>query len=385
MERHPLSNVARAGNVTRARASIVSMRKHFPSWVWVALSVLFALGIGVGHRYWLAAALLRGLEAEQAAPGGFVETRIELGAERAPARLYRPQGDVRQRLVVLHGVHHLGIDEPRLVRFARELSRIGCLVLTPKLESLTEYRLEPGAISTIDTAVRVLAADGAGGPREVGLIGFSFAGGLALLAAADADVEEHLDYVVSVGGHHDLGRVMHFLVDNRVVTPAGPRPMKAHEYGLVIAVYQNVEYLVPLADQEAMREAFLHWLEEDRDAAWVAASRRTTPEAERLFDLLVSERLSELAPELDPLLTKHELEFRALSPHGMLARIHVPLYWLHGATDNVIPPSEAAWAELERPRGTSVLVSPLIQHVEVAHHATLSDELRLLHFMARLI
>ena len=292
---------------------------------------------------------------------------------------------MRQRLVVLHGVHHLGIDEPRLVRFARELSRVGCLVLTPELESLTEYRIEPGALSTIDAAVRELGRIDAAGPRKVGLIGFSFAGGLALLAAADPDLDEYLDYVASVGGHHDLGRVMRFLVDNRVVTPTGPEPMKAHEYGLVIAVYQNLEHLLPRADRAAMREAFLDWLEEDRDAAWVAASRRTTPEAERLFELLVSGRLSELAPELGPLLKAHEPEFRALSPHGVLDRIHVPLYWLHGTADNVIPPSEAAWAELERPRGTSVLVSPLMEHVEVAHRASLTDELRLVHFMAQLI
>ncbi len=342
-------------------------------------------GLG-GQRYWLAASLLKGLEREAAEPGQLSETPLYLGRDRIPARLYRPHGHVRQRLVVLHGVHHLGIDEPRLVRFARELSRVGCLVLTPKLASLTEYRLEPRALDEIAEAVHALSTfEAEGDGEQVGLIGFSFAGGLAVLAATNPELKSHLDYVANVGGHHDLARVMHFLVENEVELPTGVAPLKAHEYGLVIAVYQNVERLVPRVDRRVMREALLHWLEEDRDTAWSLASQRTTPEAERLFRLLVEERLNELRPELEPLLAEHAPSFRALSPRGRLARLDVPLYWLHGADDNVIPPSESAWALLERPRHTHVLVSPLIKHVEVAHRATLKDELELVHFMAQLI
>jgi pimeloyl-ACP methyl ester carboxylesterase len=258
--------------------------------------------------------------------------------------------------------------------------------LTPRLASLAEYRLEPRALDEIAEAVRTLSTLEAGtGDEEVGLIGFSFAGGLAVLAATNPELEPYLDYVANVGGHHDLARVMHFLVEDEVELPGGVAPMKAHEYGLVIAVYQNVERLVPEVDRTVMREALLRWLEEDREAAWSVASLRTTLEAERLFRLLVEERLRELRPELEPLLEEHEQSFRALSPRGSLARLDVPLYWLHGADDNVIPPSESDWARLERPRHTHVLVSPLIKHVEVAHQATLKDELELVHFMAQLI
>src|SRR5690242_2797930 len=45
------------------------------------------------------------------------------GSDPAPARLYVPVG-VRGApgIVVLHGVHRLGIEEPRLVRFAETIA-----------------------------------------------------------------------------------------------------------------------------------------------------------------------------------------------------------------------------------------------------------------------
>jgi pimeloyl-ACP methyl ester carboxylesterase len=40
-------------------------------------------------------------------------------------------------------------------------------------------------------------------------------------------------------------------------------------------------------------------------------------------------------------------ELAALSPHGQIASLGVPVYILHGADDNVIPPAESLWLERE--------------------------------------
>jgi hypothetical protein len=48
------------------------------------------------------------------------------------ARVYRPRdGAPRRGLVLAHGVHYMGIDEPRLIPFARNLARSGLVVMTP--------------------------------------------------------------------------------------------------------------------------------------------------------------------------------------------------------------------------------------------------------------
>ncbi len=303
------------------------------------------------------------------------------------ARLYfradRPRG---AGVVVAHGVHYQGIDERRLVPFARALAREGLVVLTPELADLADYRITASGIGVMTQAVRYLASrrDHVSDER-VGLLGFSFAGGLALVAAALPELHGKLSFVTSVGGHQDLSRVLHFLIHDEIATPRGLEHAKAHEYGLVVLVYQRIEAFVPAPDVLVLRAAFKAWLEEDRAGARVFASQRTTAAAERLWSLLETGTLNTLAPELDRILASEQPELDALSPSGHLRSIDAPVYLLHGAHDSVIPPSETDFGDRELgdvPH--AALVSPLIEHVEVSGAAGLSAKLKLLAFMTNL-
>jgi len=64
------------------------------------------------------------------------------------------------------------------------------------------------SIATLGAAAHELRGRSQG--RRVGMMGMSFAGGLALVAAADPTYAEDIGFVVSVGGHDDLGRVLRF-------------------------------------------------------------------------------------------------------------------------------------------------------------------------------
>jgi pimeloyl-ACP methyl ester carboxylesterase len=218
------------------------------------------------------------------------------------------------------------------------------------------------------------------------VLGFSFAGGLALAAAVEPELTRHLAYVVSVGGHHDLERVLKFFVSNQVQTPQGPKPMQAHEYGLVVLLYQRLEHFVPQEDLALMRSALREWLHEDRAKALALAAQRTTPDSERIFQLLLNQRLLELAPELDQIIVRERTELSALSPRGRLNRIPAPVYLLHGAGDSVIPASETSFAELELgSHEHAALISPLLEHVEVSKTAAIGHQLGLVRFMAELL
>jgi hypothetical protein len=62
------------------------------------------------------------------------------------------------------------------------------------------------------------------------------------------------------------------------------------------------------------------------------------------------------------------------------------VYLLHGASDSVIPPSEAEWAERELGNlPHRALVSPLLEHVEVDKSGALGQELELVDFMAKML
>src|SRR3954464_1140504 len=112
----------------------------------VALAVAL---VAPGARLWRALRLLRSLVAAPAAPSAEVLTEeVTIPGRQRPirARLYRPAGGGdRQGLVVAHGVHYQGIDG-RLVPFARELARSGLVVLTPALEDLADYRIDPRSV-----------------------------------------------------------------------------------------------------------------------------------------------------------------------------------------------------------------------------------------------
>lgn len=348
-------------------------------------------------RWWRAADFLHSLSkahapgVTRAAPAAEVGTQEEwtfAGASGSiRARLYRPSGVPRASLVVAHGVHYHGIDERRLVHFCRELARKGVQVVTPELTDLTQYRISPQGVSIIADAVSALGAR-ADLPqtRRVGLIGFSFAGGLALVAAAHPQVQSRLSFVVSVGGHHDLERVLDFFLHDRIVTPAGPRALRAHDYGLVILILANLRRFVPEDDIVVMHNALLAWLHEDRPRALAWASQSESYQSELLWTSLEKQKLAAFAPALEAIVREQRHELLQLSPRGRLRQLRVPVYLLHGSADSVIPPSETEWAALElRDRPHRALVSPLLEHVEVNRQAGFGDSWALVRFMTHLL
>ncbi len=344
-----------------------------------------------------AAALLLDLSGEHAATPApsatqrheLIEEAFVIAGRKGPirARVYRLPGAPPGRgLVVSHGVHYLGIDEPRLMRFARGLARAGVVVVTPELRDLMRYRITSEGVGVIADTARWLARSTLVGDDHVGLLGFSFAGGLGLCAASEPELRGRLAFAASVGGHHDLARVLRFFATNRVEAPDGSRPMQAHEYGLVVAAYGHIDELVPQDDRDLATATLEAWLHEDRPRARALATERHGIEAERLLDLVESGRASELAPAVERIVAAHREELAALSPAGRLASIGAPVYLLHGAADSVIPAAELLWAERELASlPHRALVSPLLEHVEVSHGARFADELALVDFMAQLL
>jgi pimeloyl-ACP methyl ester carboxylesterase len=271
------------------------------------------------------------------------------------------------------------------VRFATELAHQGALVLTPELADLADYRITGRGRDVLALAVRELN-ERCKPLREdkVGLIGFSFAGGLSVLAAEEPSVAARLDYVASVGGYVDLARVRGFLLTDTVVSPTGVEHRKAHEYGIAVLLYEHLSAFVPKTDLPLMTAAVRAWLHEDRALAWRLASRRTTEAAEDVFVSLANGRWEKIRPRLQELTQKEDV--RALSPGPGLATLKVPGYFLHGSGDSVIPPEETLFAGVAlRDKPHLALVSPLLEHVELNATKGATDAARLVDFMARLL
>lgn len=98
---------------------------------------------------------------------------------------------------------------------------------------------------------------------------------------------------------------------------------------------------------------------------------------------LLANKTQVLSADLLDALKKHQAEAAEVSPAGKLSGIKADVFLVHGAGDNVIPPTETEWLARDVPhdRLKFVLISPVISHVEVDGKASFADQWRLVHFM----
>jgi pimeloyl-ACP methyl ester carboxylesterase len=305
---------------------------------------------------------------------------VESGQVRA--RLYLPDNlPNAPALVVFHGVHYLGIDEPRLMSFAAAMASCGMRVLTPELPDIKDYHVDSTSTKTIGESVHWFAQR-TGGP--VGVMGLSFAGGLALVAAADPLYHPDFKFVFAVGSQDSMGRVAGYYITNRDARPNGTvELLPAHEYGPLVLEYQYIENFVPKQDIAAIRSVLRAHLYEDKAAEQAAAAKLTEPQKLEALELMDA-----TSPKTRALIAaanaKHTADLAGLSPDSHLKTFTTPVYLLHGQADNIIPSAETLWMASELPRVTlqAVLVSPVLSHIDMEAKPNLWDEWRLIHFFA---
>jgi hypothetical protein len=308
-----------------------------------------------------------------------------------PARRYLPASAHRRVFLLTPGVHASGVDEPRLVGFARDLASMGHAVVTIGPPDLARYTITTRATDAIEDAAvwlgrqRDLAPDG-----RIGMMGISFAGGLSIVAAGRPSLRNTVREVVSLGGHGDLPRTLRYLCTGD--EPGSPhRP--PHDYGVVIILLGVVDRVVPADQAPALREAVLTFLEASRldlidkakslaEFEHAMALGSALPEPSRTIMGYVNTR--DVA-HLGPLLLPHVGAMGddpALSP----ARSPVPsarVYLLHGTEDNVIPAAESIHLAAffrERQVPVELLATPLITHAEVDQTSNVKDVWRLIAF-----
>ncbi len=313
------------------------------------------------------------------------------------ARRYQPQQASGRGILLVPGVHAAGIDEPRLVGFARDLAAMGHPVLTVELPDLAHYDITARTTDMIEDAAAWMMgrAEYRGADGRIGMLGISFGGGLSIVAAGRPSLGRGVAFVMALGGHADLPRTLKYLCTG--VQPDGAiRP--PHDYGLAIVLLGAAAKVVPVAQVRPLRGAILAYLEAsrldmvDKPRAALEFARATQlgdglEQPARTYMQYVNAR--DVA-HLGPVLLPHADELGAdpaLSPaRSPLPR--VPVYLLHGTDDNVVPAIETTLlgAELAA-RGVPVhvLLTPLITHAEVDRAPSAAAVWRLIHFWTRLL
>ena len=315
----------------------------------------------------------------------FDAQEITLATSQGPvrARLYVPRGAAKTPgMVLVHGIHHLGIDEPRLVNFARAAASSGFSVLTPEVTALADYHVDGASIATIGESAGWLQQRLDSGPVTV--VGVSFAGGLSLLAACDPRYAPHMGALVLMGAYDNLARVARFLATSTAEFPDGhSEPYKAHDYGAAVFVYSHLNQFFPPAELNVAHEALRDWLWEEPEAA-EALFPRLSPAARATMQVLLARQIDRLRPQLLHAIREDDSQLAAISPEGKLSALRSPVFLLHGSTDDIIPSTESLWLEKDIPRPylREALITPAFSHVDPDKNAVWKDQLRLVEFLA---
>jgi len=368
--------------------------------VWAAIVVVAAVAsIGaVAVSYWTAAALVGRAAGVGGWPGRLARAgalRVSESIESVPGRngpikmrIFRPEGGSSKSALLVSGVHPDGIQDDRLVMLARNFAAAGIVVFTPEIEDLVNYRITARATDAIeDAAVAVLERSSAPGRQALGLVGVSFSGGLAIVAAGRTSIRDRLAYVLSFGGHGNLPRVLRYLCTG--VEPAasssGEHRRQPHDYALAIVLHEAAELAVPEDQVNPLRDAVAIFLSAStlarvspdgaEDLYKEARARETQlPEPSRTLLKYVNDRdVGALGARLLPYLSQLGQD-PSLSPDQSPPPA-APVYLLHGVDDNVIPAAESTLVAEHLRRATRVrlLLSGYLTHVDVATKPTLRD------------
>ncbi len=365
------------------------------AWLLLLLPVLAVLLYPVVQDYLRAASLLQRIANPDATgwianydvhPVDVRDMSFDFNGKSIPARIYVPYGvGSAPGIVVVHGMHELGINEPRLVNFAHSLAASGFFVLTPEVPGIADYRVQGESADLIGTSARSFAQQLE--VQRVGLLALSFSGGLALVAAGDPRYSQSIAWVATVGAHYDLAHVLRFFATGEAIRPDGSvEHLPPHEYGPLIVVYDEPQDFFVPQDAQAAHEA-IRLLLSGNGKASEELTKTLTPAGQETMQRIYHQQREQFTAALLAEIDKRKAQLAAASPAGHLNSLRMPVLLLHGSDDTVIPPTEMLWLERDIPKEQlrDALISSAITHVEVGSKLGLRKRLALVHWMALMI
>lgn len=266
----------------------------------------------------------------------------------SPAPRHPRAAPAPSKVLVIPGLHFLGVDDPRFSRFVAILQTTGASVEGLSLPELRALTLAPSMLETASAALE--RHHRAHGP--VALMSISFGSIVALTLAANHP--DKVSRLVLFGGYHDLETAFRFALGGAIPGfPAALRdPLNAP------AVFLNlIDELLPEPARPAFAEAACTFCE----MTWTRGSEHANDDKLDGRHLRVgaalSARLDGPARDLfqtacrldgrDPLplamdaLTRARSRFAFLDPAPLLPRVTCPVTCVHGKDDDVIPFTES--------------------------------------------
>jgi len=263
-----------------------------------------------------------------------IREEITLATEsgQLQADLYWPARP-RGALLLVHGLSRAGRRQPDLERLARLLGQHGVIVVVPQFEGLAAFRLGGREVEDIRSALGYTATlDG-----SVGIAGFSFGAGPALLAAAGVP---GLRVVGSFGGYADLHHVIRYVTTGEYGFEGRRYVQRQEEYNrwkllaLLVGLIEGAEdrrLLDGIAQRKLVNPG-------DDTGAMEAA---LGPEGRAALALVLNRQDDAVDDLIGRLPVGAREALRRLSPLPAVPHISASLLVAHGTADDSIPFTES--------------------------------------------
>jgi hypothetical protein len=317
------------------------------------------------------------VRAMQSYIGGVIDrSTVQIPSSTAPitAHLYRRARGTKgeKGIVLVHGFSPTGDRYDTLIQAANNLASSGFVVLTPTIPPLTHYLIDREGMQMIGESAVWLSKE-TGSPVTV--LGISFSGGLAMVAAVQPQYRSGFRQVISLSSYDDLRRISYFYVTGVEPEPGGGtiRVPYTNPFAVDITALQFVRQFVPPEDvvpvSAAIEDAIRRM--QNPNVRDVSAPVVLSPRQRQEVDEILAGGQA-IRSKLLGALKQPNRDLEQLSPHVNMASLTVPLTVLSGFDDPAIPSAESNWLEADVPAGRlcRVYFSPLI------HHVTLSSPTR---------
>ena len=250
--------------------------------------------------------------------------------------------------VLVHGLNPRGPSDARCDRFARILAHAGFVVMSPRLDALTQLRLDASAIGQLSRCLEALV-----GLEEhpvdtlPGVFSISFGSFPALLTAASARARHLVGSLVVFGGYANFVDTCRFMSGFTSPRDGEPQPDPTCRAGLAINM---APVLFPEADCRRLTPAW--WAFVIR--VWGMPEMRQAARFSEVAQELAAGLPADLAQVflqgcgvvpgcsewVENALTRIDVD--SMDPRQHLGAIRCPVHLIHGRRDDVIPCSQMA-------------------------------------------
>ena len=278
--------------------------------------------------------------------------RYTVDAQQYDADLYQPADRALAGIVLVHGAAQLGKDDPRLADFAASLAGGRFAVLVPDLVQMRDFKIKADEVQAVADAVRYLRSRNDLLPgRRVGLVAFSVSVGIAILTALEPELRDKVQFVLAVGGYHDLRKTITYTVTGYHRQDGEWRYLRQNEYGKWVFLLSNVERLQNPRDRMALRAVAQRRMQSS--SAYISDLLPELSDAGRRVYRAMSnpdpKRSAELLAQLPPAI---QTDMDALDlANKELSNLNVHLLLVHGYDDNIIPYTESISLSEAVPKG----------------------------------